>query len=94
MGHRSDAIGFRYSHAGDLLVSTCWDGTLRLWDPKMGQQLFNSRFLMQTFRFSPDDHLLAAEISDTKLRLLEVATPSWAYSHTGGRPFAGTCVAQ
>jgi len=31
-----------FSHAGDVLISNSWDGTVRLWDPWTGQQLLNS----------------------------------------------------
>ena len=75
-GHKSDGIGFGYNHAGDLLVSTCWDGTMRLWDPQMGQQVFNTRAWVQSLRFSPDDRFLAAESGETNLRIWEVARPS------------------
>jgi serine/threonine protein kinase/WD40 repeat protein len=75
-GHKGDSIGFRYSNSGDLLVSTSWDGTMRLWDPQTGRQLFNRRGWVQGLRFSPDDRYLAAEVADTNLRIWEVARPS------------------
>src|SRR4029453_11657579 len=33
-GHKGGGIRFVYNHAGDLLASACWDGILRLWDPR------------------------------------------------------------
>jgi eukaryotic-like serine/threonine-protein kinase len=75
-GHNNNGITFCYDHAGDLLASTCWDGRTRLWDPRTGQQLFNSRAWGFSLRFSPDDRFLAAEVADTKLRIWEVARPS------------------
>jgi eukaryotic-like serine/threonine-protein kinase len=79
-GHKSDGIYLCYNHAGDLLASTCWDGMLRLWDPRTGQQLFNTQTWWTAPRFSPDDHFLAAggDADGNKLRLWEVA-PALAY---------------
>jgi serine/threonine protein kinase/WD40 repeat protein len=74
-GHKNAGIGCTFNHAGDLLVSGGWDGTLRLWDPRTGQQLFQSRIWATQPRFSPDDRLLAFSAEGTKLRLLEVASP-------------------
>jgi serine/threonine protein kinase/WD40 repeat protein len=37
-GHLSGGIGLEFSHAGDLLISRCWDGTSRLWDPIRGRE--------------------------------------------------------
>jgi serine/threonine protein kinase/WD40 repeat protein len=74
-GHKNAGIGCTFNHAGDLLVSSGWDGTLRLWDPRTGQQLFQSRIWALQPRFSPDDRLLAVSAEGTKLRLLEVASP-------------------
>jgi eukaryotic-like serine/threonine-protein kinase len=78
-GHKDYSIRLAFNHAGDLLASTSWDGTLRLWDPRTGQQLFNAPGLaVQSLRFSPDDKLLSAAIDGNNLRLLEVA-PNRAY---------------
>jgi serine/threonine protein kinase/WD40 repeat protein len=38
-GHTSRGIGVQFSHAGDMLISTGWDGTTRFWDPVSGRQL-------------------------------------------------------
>jgi WD40 repeat protein len=37
-GHSSGGIDVEFSHAGDLLISRCWDGTTRLWDPIGGRE--------------------------------------------------------
>ncbi len=77
-GHKGDAISLAFNHAGDLLASTCWDGILRLWDPRTGQQLFSHRSNVQSLRFSPDDKRLAASIEGNTMRQWEVA-PTYAY---------------
>jgi serine/threonine protein kinase/WD40 repeat protein len=74
-GGKSGGITFNFNHAGDLMASNGWERTLRLWDPRTGQQLFQVRASQVTveFRFSPDDRLLAADVKDGKLRLWEIA---------------------
>jgi eukaryotic-like serine/threonine-protein kinase len=90
-GHTGGGIFFDYNHSGDLLVSACWDGALRLWDPRTGLQLFNTRASVLGLRFSPDDRFLAAEAKDTTLRILEVARSS-AYGTLVGGPMVGRTV--
>ncbi len=55
-GHRADVLGVQFSPVGDLLASTSWDNTTRLWDPVSSQQLVSmaGNFL----RFSPDGRRL------------------------------------
>jgi serine/threonine protein kinase/WD40 repeat protein len=37
-GHSGGSIHLEFSHTGDLLISRCWDGTTRLWDPVRGRE--------------------------------------------------------
>jgi serine/threonine protein kinase/WD40 repeat protein len=68
-------MDFMFNRAGDLLATNGWEGTLRLWDPRTGQQLLQVRAEWHAIlpRFGPDDGLLAAGVKDGKLRLWEVA---------------------
>ncbi len=72
-GHKNQGIVVAFNHAGDLLASRGWDGMLRLWDPRTSQQLFSTQSGMDTPRFSSDDRLLAADVTEAKLGLWEVA---------------------
>jgi WD40 repeat protein len=38
-GHQADVVHLRFNPAGDLLLSSSWDGTTRLWDPFGARQL-------------------------------------------------------
>ncbi len=38
-GHLSQAIAVAFNHDSSLLMSTSYDGTTRLWDPRRGEQL-------------------------------------------------------
>jgi serine/threonine protein kinase/WD40 repeat protein/tetratricopeptide (TPR) repeat protein len=57
-GHRNTPIHLAFSHAGDLLASNSWDGTIRLWDPWMGKELLRTEGDWGALRFSPDDRFL------------------------------------
>jgi WD40 repeat protein/Flp pilus assembly protein TadD len=70
-GHKSGGVVVAFDHTGDLLVSNAWEGVLRLWDPRTGQQLFSTPAGMSIPRFSSDGRL-AAEIDGTRLRLWKV----------------------
>ncbi len=71
-GFKNQGIKVRFNRTGDLLCSNDWNGTLRLWDPGTGRQLFQTQG-GGVMRFSPDDRLLAADIKGNTLRLWEVA---------------------
>src|SRR5439155_2477377 len=72
-GHTQLVWRLAFSRAGDRLVSSSWDSRMPLWDPVAGTQLFS--FMAPGFgdlQFDPDDHLLAATIEGTRLKLWEV----------------------
>jgi serine/threonine protein kinase/WD40 repeat protein/Tfp pilus assembly protein PilF len=58
-GHGGTVTNLAFSHGGDLLLSTSWDSTDRLWDPGTGQQLLckPSGNYDRDF-FGPDDQAL------------------------------------
>src|SRR5262249_51533747 len=72
-GHTSAGMRVVYSPAGDLLASTGWEGTLRLWDPRTAAQLFSMPNGMPDLRFSPDGRRLAANRRGQSLGIVEVA---------------------
>jgi WD40 repeat protein/predicted Ser/Thr protein kinase len=41
-GHRVRGINVAFTHGSDLLISSAWDGSTRLWDPVTGQQLLRA----------------------------------------------------
>jgi serine/threonine protein kinase/WD40 repeat protein/Flp pilus assembly protein TadD len=74
-GPTGGGITFTFNHAGNLLASTSWDSMLRLWDWRTGKMLFSTQATVtRPLHFSPDDHLLAAEVIGNKLRIWEVTT--------------------
>ncbi|HTU89418.1 MAG TPA: protein kinase, partial [Gemmataceae bacterium] len=76
-GHSNPGLKFAFNHSGDVLAGTGWDCILHLWDTRTGRQLFSTPTMVQSFRFSPDDHLLAVgrNINDNKLQIWQVALP-------------------
>jgi WD40 repeat protein/Tfp pilus assembly protein PilF len=71
-GHAHAGIRLSFSHAGDILASSCWGGVLRLWDPRTGRQLFSTPSNTPCLRFSRDDTRLAADMRGNRLGLWEV----------------------
>jgi serine/threonine protein kinase/WD40 repeat protein len=63
-GHQSDARDCVFNHAGDLLASTGWDITTRLWDLISGKQLVSMPGY--AVRFSRDDRRLAYSYGDVR----------------------------
>ena len=72
-GHTSEITHVAFSHGGDLLVSSSWDKTTRLWDPWTGRQLVSADRGDIRARFGPDDRLLAGPAGGAFLAW-EVAT--------------------
>jgi WD40 repeat protein len=73
-GARNGGIRCAFNHTGDLLVSTGWDGMVRLWDWRARQQLIATYSgFTGTPRFSPDDRLMAVDVEGTKLRLWDTS---------------------
>jgi len=57
-GHQSETTSLRFSHQGDFLLSSSWDGTARLWDPIGGQPPV--RIAENILWLSQDDSRMAA----------------------------------
>jgi serine/threonine protein kinase/WD40 repeat protein/tetratricopeptide (TPR) repeat protein len=59
-GHTNTVTSVGFSHAGDLLTSTSWDGTLRLWDPWTAKELLRTQegTWGGLMGFTPDDRFL------------------------------------
>jgi serine/threonine protein kinase/WD40 repeat protein len=68
-GHKNGGVVIRFNHAGDRLVSTDWNGVWRVWDVRTRQQLLTQPAAGYWLHFSPDDRLLGADVSVSKVRL-------------------------
>jgi serine/threonine protein kinase/WD40 repeat protein len=88
VGHTADGMLVVTRPAGDVLASTCWDGTLRLWDVGTGRELLKTSWSGSGFHFSRDGRLLAADMADHQLRLWEVI-PACGYRSLVREPRLG-----
>src|SRR5262249_53515423 len=61
-GHHADVVGVAFSPTGNLLVSTSWDGTTRLWDPASGRQLVVASGAFAGFPFDGKHVVLEGEL--------------------------------
>src|SRR6185436_8569016 len=85
-GHRQSTIGVCFSPDGKMLASGSTDGTVKLWNIALGQEvatlLFNEDGLpdvdsrVNGLRFSPDGNTLVAISSSGGLKYFRAA--SWA----------------
>src|SRR5262249_53518511 len=76
-GHVQQVVGLTIHPDGDLLASTSWDGTRRLWDPATGRQLLQFYFPVWP-HFSSDGRWLGVATHGEQGQLLEV-TPAREY---------------
>jgi WD40 repeat protein len=72
VGHSHPGMVAAFNPAGDCLLSNDWGSILRLWDPRTGRQLLQTQSSALTF--SRDGTLLGPDRSDSRVRLLRVAT--------------------
>ncbi len=74
-GHQAEVVRVAFNHAGDLLVTTSWDGTMRFWDAWTGRQLLTTSSTDGSYpSFSPDDCRLGYAFAGQKVWLWDVAT--------------------
>jgi serine/threonine protein kinase len=77
VGHRRDGISCRgFNRAGNLLLSTDWSGTLRVWDTESGQQVFATP-LHTNLVARPDEQdgfRIISPYGGTRLRMLHLAS--------------------
>jgi serine/threonine protein kinase/WD40 repeat protein len=71
-GHQDQVVGLGFSHAGDLLASTSWDGTFRLWDLVSLRLLVTANAGGYQTCFGPDDSHVAHACRSGELGLMEV----------------------
>src|SRR5262249_52546795 len=73
-GHQSDGIELTFTARGDLLLSHCWDGTVRLWDPWIGKELLTiPNAYLQANEFHGLRRYLPIHDAGRQARLLELA---------------------
>jgi WD40 repeat protein/tRNA A-37 threonylcarbamoyl transferase component Bud32 len=71
-GHEGPVTTVAFNHRGDLLASTAWDGTVRLWDPQRSKPIIQTLASVSCLHFSPDDGCLGLMVNGSRLGFWEV----------------------
>ncbi len=86
-GHRGPVTGMAISPDGELIATSSLDRTVRLWDPRSGQQLRclmgGHRDWVRAVAFSPDGKLLASTGDDGAIRLWDPISGERKYRLAG-----------
>ena len=56
-GHQNSVVGLQFTHEGGLLLSSSWDGSMRVWDPVRGTNLVTVPAGL--IQIGPDDRQVA-----------------------------------
>src|SRR5262249_44633013 len=74
-GHRNKVTRATFSSGGEVLMSSCWSGTVRVWDPWVGKELLTAAplYRMMTTNLHRADHLLPLNLGRTRIGLYELA---------------------
>jgi WD40 repeat protein/Tfp pilus assembly protein PilF len=83
-GHHESVIHVTFNHAGNLIASTSWDRTTRLWDPHTGRQLLLANGFGASF--SRDDRWLSFGTFGSVVGRWQVAAASEAPVLPGQNP--------
>ncbi len=70
-GWRGDDINIAFTPDGEFVVSQGWEGKLRFWHWRTGQQVLSYSNVGSNLRFGPDGRLIIGE--GNRLKLVEVA---------------------
>jgi serine/threonine protein kinase/WD40 repeat protein len=81
-GHEAEVSSVVFNHTGDLLASSAWDGTTRLWNVADRRLLLSAPSVWAS-HFSPDDRYLAAGREGAKVWLWEVIEARECRTFTG-----------
>ncbi len=73
-GHLGRVTDVAFAHGGDLLASSSWDATVRLWDAVSGQPLVRAFQYGESIAFSPDDSRLCVVQGNGRHARYDVAT--------------------
>jgi serine/threonine protein kinase/WD40 repeat protein len=72
-GFKNGGNALAFDATGDLVATTGWEGRLRLWDWRLGQQLLNMPANISNLRFSADGERLACGLELNKMTIWQVS---------------------
>jgi len=88
LGHADEIYALTFTHRGHHLVSSCGDGSMRIWDVQSGvplHHLTGHTAPVTSLAISPDDRILASSSFDCTIRLWDLTTGACVYSLQGAQ---------
>lgn len=92
-GHRDNVWSICYSGAGDVVATGSYDGTVKFWNPALGNQtgsLDCGGAGVASIAISPDGKYLAAGLGDQTVRVWEIGSLRFVRSFEGSKNYLRT----
>jgi WD40 repeat protein len=85
-GHDREVTNVAFDAQGKRLASASWDGTVKVWDPDRGREVYTLRGHagpIESVAFSPDCQRLASASHDKTVKVWDLATGKECYTLRG-----------
>ena len=94
-GHTDHINNVAFDPAGDVLMTTSWDGSLKLWSVRTGEcrkTLADNKGFVRTAQYSTNDSILVTALSNGEVRILDGRTGETRRSISESEKYRGASV--